>query len=890
MSQITINGIRLDPLAQGPAIAAANLRSIDATDSDYILVQTNQPLSKDMKAELKNMGIVILEYVPDDTYLCNFAGTNLEQIRSLSFVSWVNVYLKGFKIAPSLKTGPAERAPARAGLASSMDLSATPASTFNTTPKEVDVVFHANVDPESIRDKLAAAVQLDPSDLDMSQRKIRVKVGADRLSELAAIDEVRHVEEVVPMKLHNDIARQILNIEPVGNPALGFQGTAQTVGVCDTGFDKGSTTDVHEAFTGRVGKLYALGRPGSPNDPHGHGTHVAGSVLGDGNSATLGHTVKGTAPAARLVLQSVLDSNGGLGGLPNDLNDLFRTPYDDDGVRVHTNSWGSTLGDGRYDSNSQDVDEFVWNHRDCVICFAAGNEGEDGNANGVIDQGSVTPPGTAKNCITIGATENNRPNFAATYQQAFGYPANPVASDRLADNPEGMVAFSSRGPTTDGRIKPDVVAPGSFILSTRSRDASSSGWGPSQDPLYFFNGGTSMATPLVAGCVAVVREYLAAERQLNDPSAALVKALLINGARDVAGQYTPSEASAIPNNSEGFGRVDMAATLAGSVQIREEATALDAGDEEVTTVSVGRGASLKATLVWTDRPGSTLQNDLDLIVRAAGGQERHGNVPPDSADFDRNNNVEQVVWDDLPGGEVQIVVRAHRIPVFAQTYALAIRAEGGAHLPQELEINGPEVQGEISSAGEQDLYTFTVTEPGTYTIDTSGTTDTFLSLFGPNSETALVAADDDSGPGTLSLLVRELAAGRYFVQIRHFSPVGTGAYGISVRSNNNPAAVQIQIDGAEVQGDIGQPGENDLYTFSVTNPGEHIIETSGSTDTFLALFGPNSDTNLVTQDDDSGPGLLSRIRRSLGAGTYFVRVRHFSPARTGAYGVRVRRV
>ena len=106
--------------------------------------------------------------------------------------------------------------------------------------------------------------------------------------------------------------------------------------------------------------------------------------------------------------------------------------------------------------------------------------------------------------------------------------------------------------------------------------------------------------------------------------------------------------------------------------------------------------------------------------------------------------------------------------------------------PQELQINGPEIQGEISAADERDLYRFRVTTAATYAIETSGRTDTFLSLFGPDSETRLIAEDDDSGPGTLSLLVKDLAVGQYFVRVRHFSPARTGPYGISVRSNNNP--------------------------------------------------------------------------------------------------------
>ena len=114
-------------------------------------------------------------------------------------------------------------------------------------------------------------------------------------------------------------------------------------------------------------------------------------------------------------------------------------------------------------------------------------------------------------------------------------------------------------------------------------------------------------------------------------------------------------------------------------------------------------------------------------------------------------------------------------------------AEGPAEKPpQELVINGPAVQGEISAGGERDRYTFRVATAGTHAIETTGNTDTFVSLFGPNSETRLIAEDDDSGPGNLSLLVQNLAVGQYFVRIRHFSPASTGPYGISVRSSTSP--------------------------------------------------------------------------------------------------------
>jgi hypothetical protein len=677
MAKITINGVTVDPMAQGPALAAANLVARDASGSNYVLIQTKWPLTKPEKAALAALEAVVLEYVPENTYLCQYQPTNLDAIRALPNVDWANVYMKGFKVSPALSA----ETPADARGLHELEMADEPPPTFSTDPKTVDIVFHKGVAPDVVRERVAAAARADARDVAVSGQKIRLTVQRQYLRDIAAIDEVRHIEEARAYKLHNDVARQIMRVPTTNGSAPLLEGNGQVVAVADTGFDLGSTTDAHPAFGNRVARLYALGRPNNANDPDGHGTHVAGSVLGDGTSTTLGISIRGTAPASTLVLQSVLDAFGGLGGLPDDLHDLFGVPYDDDGARVHTNSWGSVVGDGAYNSNSAELDDFVWNHRDCVICFSAGNEATDRNADGQIDAMSVTPPGTAKNCITIGATENDRPAFVATYSQAWpnDFPADPIASDRLADRPEGMVAFSGRGPTRNQRIKPDVVAPGTFILSSRSRAASGNGWSASADPLYFFLGGTSMATPLVAGCAALVREFLIADRGLAAPSAALVKALLINGARNVAGQYIPSEAGTIPNNAEGFGRVDMQATIgpfpAGeSVTVTDEATALDTGEEEVTTISIGPAVtSLKVTLVWTDPAGEALQNDLDLILRAAGGEERHGNVPAGSSAFDRSNNVEQVLWPDPPLGTLDIIVRAHRITEHPQAYALVIR-------------------------------------------------------------------------------------------------------------------------------------------------------------------------------------------------------------------------
>ena len=192
---------------------------------------------------------------------------------------------------------------------------------------------------------------------------------------------------------------------------------------------------------------------------------------------------------------------------------------------------------------------------------------------------------------------------------------------------------------------------------------------------------------------------------MTNPSAALIKALLINGAVSLSGQYTPTEVGPSPNNVEGWGRVD----LGGAVIIPGpqpnaglgEGGPLKQGQESTITIKIPPGhqglsvtkekgtakkgkkstagvgimsvsPTLKITLVWSDPPGATLQNDLDLIVRASNGQERHGNMGT-SKDFDRVNNVEQVFWENIPSGDVKITVRAFRITQFPQPYAFAWR-------------------------------------------------------------------------------------------------------------------------------------------------------------------------------------------------------------------------
>ena len=102
-------------------------------------------------------------------------------------------------------------------------------------------------------------------------------------------------------------------------------------------------------------------------------------------------------------------------------------------------------------------------------------------------------------------------------------------------------------------------------------------------------------------------------------------------------------------------------------------------------------------------------------------------------------------------------------------------------------------------------------------------------------------------------------------------------------------ATTLTIDGPKVEGSIGAAGEEDLYAFDVASDGLYEVTTRGSTDVYLSLFGPDSDTDLVAEDDDSGYGVNARVRAGLTPGRYVAQVRHYRPSGTGSYSIRARR-
>jgi len=137
MERITINGVSVDPVAQSAGLRAAALESADASQSNYILIQTAGPLSDDQKAQLSDLGVAIHEYVPESTYVCGYRPSDLTPIRALPFVVWADVYHRDFKIPPSLR-------PAAPDATASVLPASVPRSP-SRVPRRVDVVLHDDV-------------------------------------------------------------------------------------------------------------------------------------------------------------------------------------------------------------------------------------------------------------------------------------------------------------------------------------------------------------------------------------------------------------------------------------------------------------------------------------------------------------------------------------------------------------------------------------------------------------------------------------------------------------------------------------------------------------------------------------------------------------------------
>ncbi len=531
-----------------------------------------------------------------------------------------------------------------------------------------------------------------------------VEVPSAALADVARLPQVQLIETWQPARLANDRSGVLLGVrtnEDDTGPYLGLTGKDVLINLNDSGIDAS-----HVDLQGRV-----LTLPGATNslgvsiltDPDGHGTHVAATIAGDGTGSSslaappqgsvTNANFQGKAPGASLFILPVDLLSGPLQG-----DEYLQTQAASTSNRVNpaeplisNNSWGYFQYDysshsASYDAAVRDALPEVTGDQPILYVFAAGNEGFGGD-NGLGGfEDSIRSPGNAKNVITVGALESARQltnsviqdtngAFMAIGSTVFGsfdtnrndYITNfPFAG--LTDTDYEVASFSGRGNVgvgtegDTGRFKPDVLAPGTFIVSARSSAWILTNDIPTNNPVFYYlfkdltnetgpyyryENGTSMAAPAVSGLLALMQEYFRQTTNGPSPSPAGYKALLINGSASTSDAYAPDPTVTLnlggwgepylprvlqpgPAFTGATGRLahviesdDPALPLAPGETVRNPGLATGESRSfrlSVSTLNTNSASSLiRLALVWTDPPGNPLGaaklvNDLDLVV------------------------------------------------------------------------------------------------------------------------------------------------------------------------------------------------------------------------------------------------------------------------------------
>ncbi len=619
------------------------------------VVQLSGPMTPAVRQQIAQAGIRLGEYLPNHAYVADLGGANPRAIDGIQAVNWIGEFQNAWKLDPQIGRV-AWQTVERQAMAQRGQTAAI-------------ITLFAGRNPGTAA---RAVMAIDRAVIHYIETigdhvEISATLPLARLAGLAELADVHYLEEAPELTLRNSTTRWIVqsnvtNVTPLYDN--GIRGAGQIVGIMD-----GKINVTHCSFSdvnpiGPTHRKILAYNTSQGSDTHG--THVAGTAVGDNG---VNDNTRGIAYQGKLVFDDIPSfSDTAM------YNNLLQ--HHNQGARVHTNSWGND-GTTSYDSLCRGIDRFSYDFEESLVLFA------------VTNTSSLKNPENAKNLLAVGASQDT-PNQANH-------------------------CSGGAGPTADLRRKPEIYAPGC------NTNSSSAGTACGTTALT----GTSMASPAVAGTAMLVRQYytdgyypsgVASAFDALSPSAALVKATMLNASVDMTG------ISGYPSNQEGWGRVlaDNALYFPGNTRklaVLEDirnADGLGTADPpiEYNLNVLGSAEQLRVTLVWTDPPaaastgtGAAAINNLDLEVVAPNSTLYRGNVFSGGVSIsggtaDPRNNVEQVHLNSPAVGSWTVRVRPTAVNQGSQGYALV--ATGDVLLsPPDCNSNGTPDDEDIAM-GESD--------------------------------------------------------------------------------------------------------------------------------------------------------------------------------------------
>jgi subtilase family protein/Big-like domain-containing protein len=667
MNLVLLRAHTFDTTIEGSEVSTTSMGDAEPADKQLYLVQMVGPVKKEWVNRLESEAEIV-SYIPNNAYLIRASSAGVEAINNLkasdrSFIQWMGAFKPEYKIAPEI--------------AFDSDDEITVTAQFADAQSAAGEI-------EQLASSVAASL-MDESAAAPSFTNAHIRVRPSRLAEIARKNSVVWIEPWTAPELHDERQGLIVSGQYSGNQLSGpgylswlnTRGLATTpdfiVDIADTGMDKGDLDPqvIHKDFLNpaglaRVAYARYVGLPGIEgtfNDTLGHGTINA--AIAAGYNITSGFPYKddagyslglGIHPFMKIGVSRIFAPEYTNPPLVTLVDMMYR-----DGARISSNSWGSY--NNAYNTDSQTYDSLVRDARrgdagnqEMAIIFSSGNKGAGGN---------LTVPGNAKNTIMVGASENLRPGLDGCQVNSDG-----------ADDVNSLIDFSSGGPTADGRIKPDIIAPGTHIQGARSQDRAFTAGGvcgpgnyPTGQTLYTWSSGTSHAAPAVSGAAALVRQFF--QQSVGHPaSPAMIKAFLTNSTTYMTGFHANDN---LPGNNQGWGLLNIGRALDNAPRILVDQDRVIGGTGQTVTVTghvVDPTKPFRVTLAWTDAPGSPaaspVVNDLDLQVVIGGktylGNRFGGQVSIEGGTADHLNNVESVWAPAGASGDFTIRIVSANLP------------------------------------------------------------------------------------------------------------------------------------------------------------------------------------------------------------------------------------